>query len=78
MKLFSHARSQVSSLDLNMEEVARLASEEVGKVMRLEMGGCKVIVAMGRNTGDADSEPVGFIYLYVNIFSLKPAMRCWG
>ena len=44
-----------------MEEVARLASEEVGKVLRLEMGGCKVIVAMGRNTGDADAEPVSVL-----------------
>ena len=42
-----------------MEEVAKLASEEVGKVMHLEMRGSKAIVAVGRSSGDADSDPVG-------------------
>jgi len=52
------ALCQVSSLDMNMEEVAKLAAQEVGRVLRLDMGGSKVIVAMGRSSGDADACPV--------------------
>ena len=41
-----------------MEEVAKLAAQEVGKVLQVDMGGSKAIVAVGKKSGDADTDPV--------------------
>jgi hypothetical protein len=61
--IISYLYLQVDSLDQDMDELARLAASELGRVFKVDMKGVKAIVAVGRTTGDADIDPVSALVL---------------